>query len=331
MKWLRLAPCVVLMSCSRYSEFTLPTLPAPDGGVTYEWKLTDAPVLERGPVGSFDSVDALNPSVAYVNGSYWNLYSGYDGRMWHTALAVSSDGLIWAKKGKVLSPDPSTWEGDYIAANGAVLHDGGGFSYWYQGGREPRIGLATSRDGHRWEKKPKPVLDVGPRSSWDERGVADPYVIRSGEWLYMYYLGQDRARRQRLGVARSRNGVDWEKYRANPILELGAPGSFDETGLGEPAVWNEKGWYWMLYTARDRKEYRRLGLARSANGVHWSRVSEQPILAGRQAWNSAVICDPHVLADGGATRVFFGGGTKPQPAENLDGQIGYGTLTLSLK
>ena len=123
----------------------------------------------------------------------------------------------------------------------------------------------------------------------------------------------------------------WEKFRGNPILELGEPGRFDETGLGEPAVWSEQGWYWMLYTARDRKEYRRLGLARSNDGVHWARVSEQPVLAGAHSWDSAVVVirtsfrtDPESVCTSEAA-------TKPQPAENLDGQIGYATLRLSLK
>ena len=31
-----------------------------------------------------------------------------------------------------------------------------------------------------------------------------PYVIRAGRSYYMFYLGMDRARRQRLGVAESR-------------------------------------------------------------------------------------------------------------------------------
>ena len=88
----------------------------------------------------------------------------------------------------------------------------------------------------------------------------------------MYYLGQDRAARQRLGVARSPDGVHWEKLRANPILELGGRGAFDEAGLGEPAVWQSHGFYWMLYTGRDIKENRRLGLARSTDGVHWTKL-----------------------------------------------------------
>ena len=66
------------------------------------------------------------------------------------------------------------------------------------------------------DKHGDPVLTSGPRGSWDERGVADPYVIRVGS-MYMYYLGQDRARRQRIGVARSADGVQLGETR-DPIL-----------------------------------------------------------------------------------------------------------------
>ena len=92
--------------------------------------------------------------------------------------------------------------------------------------------IAQSPDGKQWSRRTAPVLGTGPRGSWDERGVADPDVLRIGDTLYMYYLGQDRARRQRLGVARSADGVHWQKLRSNPILEIGPDTAFDENGLG---------------------------------------------------------------------------------------------------
>lgn len=319
---------VLLASCGRYADFTLPSPGArAAGAVRLEWDVQPAPVMQRG--SSWDRVDTLNPSVVRIAGTYTNFYSGYDGRTWHSGVAESSDGLQWKRLSKVLSPDAGTWEGDYIAANGSAMIADGKWLYWYQGGRVPRIGLATSNDGKAWTKHGEPVLDPGPRGSWDERGVADPYVIRSGATFYMYYLGQDRARRQRLGVARSDDGVRWIKLRSNPVLELGEPGEFDETGLGEPAVWAEQGSYWMLYTARDKREWRRLGLARSQDGVHWERVTTKPVLVGESEWNAKVVCDPTVLpADDGGVHVWFGGGDRAEPAENLNGQIGYARLRI---
>lgn len=320
---------LLLTGCSRYSEFTLPTKDPKPGTVRWEWELRPDPVLSRGT--GWDSVDALNPSIVRSGGEFVNAYSGYDGRAWHTGIARSADGFSWSREGRILSPDAATWEGDYIASNGSALEVNGNWFYWYQGGRVPQIGLATSPDGRNWTRHGPPVLETGPRGSWDERGVADPYVIRIGDTFYMYFLGQDRARRQRLGVARSADGVRWEKLRSGPILELGATGAFDETGLGEPAVWQEQGSYWMLYTARDRREYRRLGLARSQDGVRWQRVTTEPVLAGTQPWNEKVVCDPTVLpAEDGSVHVWFGGGDRAEPAENLNGQIGYARFRLRI-
>jgi hypothetical protein len=69
---------------------------------------------------------------------------------------------------------------------------------------------------------------------------------------------------------------------------------------------------------------RRLGLARSRDGVTWEK---QPgVFAGDQKWDSKVLCDPSVLAESGQVRVWFGGGDVARPDQNIDGQIGFGTL-----
>jgi len=306
--------------------------------MTFALDAQPAPVLSQGE--GWESSDVLNPSVLL---DPWplapgprplpsglrpllNLYSGYDGHTWHTGLASSDDGLLWHKRGKILSPDPRTWEGSYNAANGAALFHAAQIWYWYVAGQErrPLVGLARSHDALTWRKEPDPVLEPGPYASWDEWGVADPYVIRIDRYFYMYYLGQDRARRQRLGVARSIDGVHWEKLRSNPILELGDIGQFDESGLGEPAVWSAQSFYWMLYTGLNPEMERRLGLARSTDGVHWEKLPV--VFAGSEAWDSKVVCDPTVLVDGPTIRVWFGGGDVASRDANLHGQIGVAIL-----
>jgi predicted GH43/DUF377 family glycosyl hydrolase len=316
----------VLSGCGRYADFTLPLVGGGDPNLTFRLEAQAGPVLTRGRFS-----DVLNPSVIALRGMpYWNLYSVFDGRTWHTALARSEDGRHWQQAGMVLSPEPKTWESNYIAANGSGLRHEKEFLYWYVAGERerPRLGLARSTDARAWRKEPRPVLDPGPYASWDEYGVADPYAIFVDPYFYLYYLGQDRAgpnrARQRLGVARSTDGIHWEKLRSNPILELGADGAFDEAGLGEPAVWNSHGSYWMLYTGRDVHENRRMGLARSTDGVHWRKLPT--VFAGTEAWDSKVVCDPAVVVEGDTIRVWFGGGDVASPDENLHGQIGYGVL-----
>ena len=317
------------VGCGRYADFTLPRADGPPAKVEFSWVTEAAPVITRGAPGEWDASDVLNPSVVSRGGRYYNLYSGFDGKTWHTGLAVSPDGAHWEKQGRVLSPDPGTWEGGYISANGHASWDGNEFLYWYQAGNPPRIGLARSSDATHWTKMPRPVVELGPYGSWDERGVADPYVVRTADAWYLYYLGQDRAGRQRLGVARSADGVTWVKLRGNPILELGLYGAFDEKGLGEPAVWASDGWWWMLYTGRDWQENRRIGLARSSDGVRWESLSQ--VFSGSEPWMSKVICDPTVEVLSNEVRVWFGGGNVARPDERLNGQIGLARLVIRRK
>lgn len=323
-----LAATTLLAGCRDYASFQLPPAAGARTEVVVRLEAQPAPVLEPGPAGGWDSVDVLNPAIVKRHGVYHNFYSGFDGKTWHTGLAVSADGVGWSRLGRILSPE--AWEGTAIAANGSALVVNGAFWYWYQAGEPPRLALARSADGRRWKKVAAPVLETGPRGSWDERGVADPYVIRVEGLFYLFYLGQDRARRQRLGVARSVDGVRWEKLRANPILGLGSAGAFDENGVGEPAVWSARGSYWMLYTGRDRAERRRLGLARSIDGIRWRRVSEAPVLAGT-GWFSQVVCDPEVEVTDAGARVWFGGGDVAHPAENIHGRIGLAVLRMEPK
>jgi predicted GH43/DUF377 family glycosyl hydrolase len=320
MKLLLILFALSLAGCGRYADFTLPaTSPQTQAWPTLE--LQPTPVLFRE-----GAHDVLNPSVVLANGVFWNLYSEYDGHVWHTALAQSPDGVAWRKQGRILSPDPGTWEASYIAANGAAAVDAANWFYWYVAGPEscPQIGLATGTDPLHLNKRPQPVLSPGPRGSFDEMAVADPYVIRAGDSWYMYYLGMDRARRQQIGLARSTDGVVWTKLLSNPVLALGPLGGMDDRGLGEPAVWQSKGWYWMLFTGRDAKENRSLGLARSKDGVVWER--SPATIRGAEPWNSKVLCDPTVVLDRGKTLVWFGGGDIASPDQNLNGQIGFGEL-----
>jgi len=289
----------ICCSCGKYANFKLP--PPDAGGLKgpFHWEAMPEPVITRGELS-----DVLNPSVIRFHGEYLNYYSEYDGHTWSTGLAASSDGIHWIKRGKILSPD---------AGNGSALVVGDRIFYWYQTGSPVEIAIDK-----------KILLKTGPRGSWDEIGVADPYVLERNGEFYMYYLGMDRARRQRLGVARSHDGVVWEKLISNPIMELGASGAFDEVGLGEPAVWSSGGSYWMLYTGRARGEKRRIGLAKSLDGITWER--QALVIEGTRDWDREVVCDPtvEVLPDG--VRVWFGGGDVARPDQGLHGQIGVGML-----
>ena len=79
----------------------------------------------------------------------------------------------------------------------------------------------------------------------------------------------------------------------------------------------------MLFTGRAADEVRTLTLARSKDGVHWERLRT---IAGT-GWSVKALCDPSVLNDGNRVRLWFGGGDRASPDENLHGQIGEGEIT----
>ncbi|MCB9386141.1 MAG: hypothetical protein H6509_16140 [Bryobacterales bacterium] len=327
-------PCLALLlsACGAsappsQARFTVgPCQALPVSGIEdLAWSPAPAPLLEPGPAGSWDSTDALNPSVVRFQGRYLNFYSGFDGETWRTGLATSADGLVWEKHpaNPLFGPD-HRWEGSYIGANGATLVRDDQILHWYQSGprNQTRIGFGHSSDGLEWERAPEPVLGYGPAGSWDESALGDPYAVQCGDWLYLYYLGQNRFGVQRLGVARSRDGVHWQKSHLNPVLDTGGEGAFDERGLGEPAVFFADGAFWMVYVGRDAEERRRLGWARSSDGVEWAKVPRPGIIPGVQPWNQAVVCDPEILLLENRLLILFGGGDRPSPDENLDGRIG---------
>lgn len=310
------ALALLLTSCGRYDDFSLPAPPA-GPSVALQWQARPEPVIARG-----SALDVLNPSVVQWKGQYLNLYSLFDGKAWHTDIATSADGITWQNQGRALPAG-----NDYIAANGGLVVWNNELLYAFQMGVKGKtvIGLARSSDGRNWKREPQAILDLGPRMSWDEVSLGDPYLIVANNELYLFYLGEDRAKRQRLGMARSRDGVTWTKLRGS-ILELGQAGDFDENGLGEPAVFAANGEWVMLYTGRDRKERRAMGYATSKDGRTWTKRRE-PVLRGAAGWDAAVVCDSTVLVEGGRVRIWYGGGDLPKPDERLNGQIGYAELT----
>lgn len=288
------------------------------------------PVIVRGAPGTWDSVDVLNPSVIRFRDKLLNFYSGFDGKVWRTGVAISKDGIAWEKysQNPVLEPKSTDWDVRYIAANGSAVVWEGKILYFYQGvdqsGRT-HIGLATREGNFQFKKHSSPVLSAGAPNSWESKGVADPYVIAKNGYLYLYYLGQNDRDVQRLGVARSKDGLTWERLPSNPILDVGAAGAFDENGLGEPSIAYQAPYFYLLYTGRDAKEFRNIGYAISTDGVHWKKISATGLIPDTQraSWFSKVICDTTLMPlGGGKWMVWFGGGDKPEPAENLDGQIG---------
>jgi hypothetical protein len=123
------------------------------------------------------------------------------------AVAVSSDGFRWDKRGLCLKPsqDEESMDNGGCARchvvrnasfdpNEAQWSDAAGYTMFYEGvskkDNKHRIMMATSDDGRKWTKKGV-VMDVGEDGLWDCDGVGSPHILRMDDGSQrMYYVGQ---------------------------------------------------------------------------------------------------------------------------------------------
>lgn len=83
-----------------------------------------------------------------------------------------------------------------------------------------------------------------PELPWEGECIEAPSVIVRGPWLYMFYAGAYNNWPQQIGIARSADGVSWERLSDVPFLPVGQPGSWNSSESGHPHIFND--------TANDR-------------------------------------------------------------------------------
>ena len=107
---------------------------------------------------------------------------------------------------------------------------------------------------------------------------------------------------------------DWQRTVDKPALELGAPGSWDDTHLFAPCVAFEEGSYALWYSGSSGTVDQRvfsMGLATSSDGVHFTRYEANPVFRfgepGRSVLTPALLRgeDGRVLREEGQLRLWF--------------------------
>jgi hypothetical protein len=299
-------------------------------------------VLAPGPVGWFDSAHASSPQVLR-EGDRWRMwYYGRDvdfdpeitGPHARTGLAESADGIHWERVrgplalGAVLAPhpNPDRFDSGQVGVTDVQKFDGLYWMWYLAGdvayrdwGGKPRksipyqTGCAVSRDGVHWLRanpEGHPALAIGPAGAFDYHSATQARVVRlaNGEWR-MYYHGLHPANGGRIALATSADGLRWEKR--GQILSIGEPGDFDERGVTCRSVFQHDGGWAMIYEASNNAGYYALGLARSADGVTWTK--ERGNEAGGAVFSTAPPgsgrWDTRAMEDN-AFRLYYVGGNE---------------------
>jgi len=251
-----------------------------------DWtKSASNPVLEPGSSGEWDEEGVIQMSVMKDGTTYKMWYTGWDeDGLWQIGYATSTNGLDWVKHAgnPVLEVgSPGAWNEEEVGDPSVIL-DGATYKMWYYGsggvGSTAQIGHATSQDGFDWtESVSNPVLTPGSSGEWDDEHVWTPDVLKENGTYRMWYAGSD-GDTQRIGYATSPDGVTWNKYTGNPVLDVGSGGEWDEDHVYLPMVISDTNTYKMWYTGQNSDGDWRIGYATSPDGTTWTKYANNPVL-----------------------------------------------------
>ncbi len=224
----------------------------------------------------------------------------------------------------VYAPSRSAWNFAGIG-DPSVIYDStaGIFKMWCSSGGivEPhpnvlvRIQYLTSLDGKKWnEYGMNPVFDVAPEGSdWDRGGVETVHVMKDNAAYMMWYSGYEVRENppvtMKIGLATSSDGIIWYREDANPILDKGAPGEWDDSWIESPSVVTVNGYYYMLYSGIGDPYRCAIGLATSRDGIRWTKYPGNPVFEPEPAnsWENAVVYAPSLYHDGNQFVMFYVG------------------------
>ena len=230
----------------------------------------------------------------------WNAYpsAGYEAGAAVIGLARSPDLLHWTLTAPILSPaDGAPWEHGGLYRPDLCRFGSTCFLYYNAkndtlpksegGGWHEQTGVATSPDLKTWTRSPlNPILRNGPRGSLtfpasdprhdanppipdarDSRFDSNPFVMQNGHQFAMFYFGFGY---QRPGRACELLAVGSDPFHftkiPKPLIDVGPPGSIDETFAHKPSIIFHQGALYHFYCAVAGKypnETRGVAVARS--------------------------------------------------------------------
>jgi len=150
--------------------------------------------------------------------------------------------------------------------------------FWSMFGKKPK----PEKRMAIWQCKNNPLIPLGKEGQWDEVWATWASIVRLNpkDWR-IYYTGRDGVGHLRIGLAFSEDGITWEKYRNNPILEVSPSGFWDSLYVYGPIVWRESTSWKMIFTGCDAFEssHYQVGLASSPDGISWKKFEGNPVFA----------------------------------------------------
>jgi len=167
-------------------------------------------------------------------------------------------------------------EGKYWTLYGCYPKQGG---YELDPGYE---GVASSEDGITWRRaQEKYILSVHEPEvgEWEKACIYQPWLVEHEGSFYNFY----NAKRlpvyaEQMGLATSRDLMNWQRYPGNPIVRV-RPGGYDETFCSDAKVFRD-GDHWVMFYFGVGKGGAHIMAAFSRDLLHWTAHPEPLYKAG---------------------------------------------------
>lgn len=269
---------------------------------------------ENNPVIGKELGECFDVTVIQKEAGGYRMYFSWRSKK-SIAMVESEDGLSWGDPVIVLEPRSETgWEDD-VNRISVIYHDGI-YWMWYSGqvcgtivNEEHKfyideekafswIGLATSQDGINWKRQDQPV--IRPNQPWEKKSLMCPHVMWDKELkkFRMWYSAGGWFEPDAIGYADSVDGIHWEKYEKNPILEAVPENLWEKERVTACQVTRFNEWYYMFYIGFEDIDKARINMARSKDGVTgWIRHPDNPIIVGGRAggWDCEATYKPFAI------------------------------------
>ena len=261
---------------------------------------------------------AKDENIVKFNGKYFMYYSAYypdkDGvNRLCVGIAESDDLTNWTRVSQLLPVQEA--ETNAICAPGAIIRNDTLHLFFQAYGNfgTETICHATSVDGINFEHDPtNPVFTA--TGDWNCGRAIDAEVVDFNGRYFMYFATRDPEKKiqfQGVAAANKNSGLhagDWTQLTDEPILkpELDWEGECIE---GATTLVRSKTLY-MFYAGAYNRSPQMIGVATSKDGIHFTRMSEEPFLRNGEpgSWNEMESGHPDIFEDSdGRTWLFYQG------------------------
>lgn len=173
--------------------------------------------------------------------------------------------------------------------------------------------------------------------------ISDNWVLKEGSTYKMWYTcggfnhpTDEFNMRARICYCESEDGIVWNKYEDNPVLDAAYDGGWDslavETAtviIDEDASLDERYKMWYAGETETGGKYN-LGYATSPDGLVWTKHGAPILEVGADSeWDNYFLEGPTVIKEGGTYKMWYAGFDLTFDGASTDGfvNIGYATST----